>query len=127
MKLLLDTCALVWWVFDPDRLSPPASDAIAKAGEIAVSSISIWELGIKVKRRKLELPLSVREFTERLNRSGLVEIIPVTAPIWLKNLDLDWEHRDPADRTIVATATLRAIPIVTADTTIAGFYQPVVW
>ncbi|NES25642.1 MAG: type II toxin-antitoxin system VapC family toxin, partial [Symploca sp. SIO3E6] len=27
MKIVLDTCALIWWSLDPDKLSPSAADA----------------------------------------------------------------------------------------------------
>lgn len=40
---------------------------------------------------------------------------------WLKSLELEWEHRDPADRVIVATALLRGTPLVTADDQIQRF------
>ncbi len=38
-----------------------------------------------------------------------------------------WEHRDPADRTIVATAVLKDLPIVTKDDIIGRFYPKVIW
>jgi PIN domain nuclease of toxin-antitoxin system len=59
--VLLDTHALLWWALDPDQLSPKATRAITameKTGGLA-SSISIWELGVKVQRGKLTLPLSI--------------------------------------------------------------------
>ncbi len=27
VKFVLDTCALIWWGLDPDKLSQPAKDA----------------------------------------------------------------------------------------------------
>lgn len=91
-----------------------------------VSSISIWEIGIKLKRGKLELGIQLEDFVSRLKQTN-VQIIPVDEAIWIENLRLPWEHRDPADRTIVATAQMRRLPVVTADKVIRSFYQSIIW
>jgi PIN domain nuclease of toxin-antitoxin system len=55
--VVLDTHALLWWALDPDRLSPAAAACLRdmdRDGGFA-SAISIWELGIKVQRGKLDL------------------------------------------------------------------------
>jgi PIN domain nuclease of toxin-antitoxin system len=46
---------------------------------------------------------------------------------WLDNLDLEWEHSDPADRTIVAVATSLACPLISSDRVIADFYPKTIW
>ena len=127
--VVLDTCALLWWTLDPDTLSPAAAatcNGIADKGAL-VSSISIWEIGIKVKRGKLALPISLDEYVDRLKSVMGLRITPVDERVWLDNLALKWEHRDPADRTIVATAQRRTLPIVTKDRIIAEFYPKVIW
>ena len=120
---MLDTHALLWWALDPDRLSGAAATALRameRHGGFA-SAISIWELGIKIQRGKLDLGISIEDFAERIARSGMVELLAVDTAIWLGSLALDWEHRDPADRVIVATALVRGVPLVTADELIHGF------
>ena len=52
--ILLDTHALLWWALDPGQLSPVAAkvvDEMEQQGGFA-SSISIWELGVKIMRGK---------------------------------------------------------------------------
>jgi len=39
-----------------------------------VSSISFWELAIKVKRGKLTLPISMDEFVSRIARTGALTV-----------------------------------------------------
>ncbi len=85
------------------------------------SSISIWELGIKVQRGQLELPLPVEEFALRIRQGGVVELLPVDTETWLRTLGLDWPHRDPADRVIVASALLKGVPVLTKDRVIQEF------
>ncbi|MBX3000491.1 MAG: type II toxin-antitoxin system VapC family toxin [Caldilineaceae bacterium] len=127
MRIVLDTAALIYWTLDPLKLSAPAADAIAKATEISISAISVWEIGLKTKQGKLELPLSLYGYIDRLKRLERMEIEDVTLEVWLENLALDWSHRDPADRTIVATAVLAGCPLISSDHTIRSFYQQAIW
>jgi PIN domain nuclease of toxin-antitoxin system len=121
--VVLDTHALLWWALDPDRLSRAAAASVREMelrGGFA-SAISIWELGVKIQRGKLDLGISIEEFTRRIDRSAIVELLPVDTATWLRSLGLAWDHRDPADRVIVATAVLRGAPLVTADEEIHRF------
>jgi PIN domain nuclease of toxin-antitoxin system len=45
----------------------------------------------------------------------------------IENIELEWEHRDPADRTIVATARHFGCPLVTPDARILAFYPRAIW
>ena len=125
--VVLDTSALLFWTLDRPRLSEAAATAIADADRVLVSAISIWEIGIKVSKGKLSIPISVREYAQQLQLVDRVELVPVDAETWLTNLELQWDHRDPADRSIVATAQLLSCPLVTSDTTIRAFYPRSVW
>ena len=125
--IVLDTSALIFWTLDKERLSRAASRAIDDADRIVLSSISIWETGLKVKRQRLFIPVSIQEFADKLERIDRLDILPVDVRTWVKNLELDWDHRDPADRTIVATASLHACPLVTSDAVIRSFYSQTIW
>jgi PIN domain nuclease of toxin-antitoxin system len=125
--VMLDTSALLYWTFAPDELSARASQAIGEASQVIISSISIWEIGLKVKRGKLEIPLPVDAFVAKLQETDGVRIEPVTEATWLNNLALVWDHKDPADRTIVATASLLSCPLVTSDQEMRKSYSKAVW
>lgn len=121
--VVLDTHALLWWALDPDRLSPAAAACLRdmdRDGGFA-SAISIWELGVKIQRGKLDLGIPIAEFAHRVETSAIVELLPVNTETWLRSLELTWDHRDPADRVIVATALLQGVPLVTADQEIHRF------
>jgi len=122
--ILLDTHVLLWWALDPDRLSGAAAaslQAMERGRGGFASAISIWELGIKVQRGKLDLGLPIAEFARRIEKSGIIELLPVTTAVWLRSLELPWDHRDPADRVIVATALWQDVPLLTADAEIHRF------
>ena len=125
--VVLDTSALIFWTLDRGRLSEAATAAIAEADRILVSSISIWEIGIKVNRGGLSIPLTVQEYVDMLVRVDSVEILPVDTATWLKNAEIEWAHRDPADRTIVAVALLHSCPLITSDRIIREFYPQAIW
>ena len=127
--ILLDTCALLWWTLEPENLSAKASEIVANIQEQGafISSISFWEIGIKVRKGSLYLPISLLEFANRIRKLGFLEIIPIDEKIWIENINLDWSHRDPADRTIVATAMLHDLSILTKDRLILDFYDKAVW
>lgn len=121
--IVLDTHALLWWALDPDRLSQAATESVREMerhGGFA-SAISIWELGVKVQRGKLDLGISIGEFVHRIDRSAIVQLLAVDTATWLRSLEIVWDHRDPADRVIVATALLQGVPLVTADDQIRRF------
>ena len=127
--MLLDTCTLLWWTIDPDHLSEKAAlfcSKINKEGAF-ISSITIWEIGIKIKKGLLDIGESLKDYVARLKLLGSLEIIPIDENIWMKNIQLPWNHKDPADRTIVATAMLKKLPIVTKDSFIRDFYKKVIW
>jgi len=120
--VLLDTCGLIWWTLDPDKISPKGQALIKKSESLYVSAISIAELGIKIKKKKLQLPLPLREYIYRLHQSQIT-ILPVTEWTLLDSLELKWAHTDPADRIIVATAKAEKWPIVTTDKMITAYYK----
>jgi PIN domain nuclease of toxin-antitoxin system len=125
--LVLDTSALLYWTLDPARLTLKAEQAIQKADRILLSSISVWEIALKVKRGKLILPITLQDYVARLAHLDGLEIQSVDVQAWLDNLDLPWEHRDPADRTIVGLAVRLGCPLVTSDRVIAEFYPKTIW
>lgn len=116
--IVLDTHALLWWLIAPHKLSPRARSAceeIERNGSGIVSSISVWEIALKHRLGKLELPGTVSELVARVEQDRMVELRPVDTATWLSTAALDWDHRDPADRVIVATAVIAGLPILTKD------------
>ena len=125
--IVLDTSALLYWTLDPAQLSLKARQAIEQAERIVISSISVWEIALKVKRHKIVIPLPISDYVERLQKLEGLEILAVDVQTWLDNLSLPWEYRDPAGRTIVALATRFGCPLITSDRVIADYYQDTIW
>lgn len=127
--LMLDTAALLWWLQDPARLSPLAHThlAVDRPDPLLVSSVTFWEIGLKAGRGQLDLRDSFDGFMARIESMQGLSILPVDLAIWRQVLALDWAHRDPADRIIVATAMRHRATLVTSDAAIRAFYREAVW
>lgn len=116
--ILLDTHTLIWWIGIPQNLSTRAKDTIKKEtkNKILVSSISIWEVCLLVKKDKLDLSMGVESWIEKLEKFPYFEFVPVTNKIAANSVNLPGSlHKDPADRIIVATAREYGAALVTSD------------
>jgi PIN domain nuclease of toxin-antitoxin system len=124
--IVLDTSAVLRWTLQPDALSAEARRAIADslAADVCyMSTISFWEIALKSRQGRLSIGLPIAEYVSRVARISGLSVLPVDTATWIHNVHLDWAHRDPADRTIVAIATMRRASIVTSDREIATFYR----
>ena len=103
MRLLLDTHVLLWAVSGDARL-PPALAAQLRAPDNAllVSTVSAWELSIKVHLGKLPGAAPVlSDFPAVVARLG-AEVLNITPAHAIRAGALDWAHRDPFDPMLVA-------------------------
>jgi PIN domain nuclease of toxin-antitoxin system len=117
--IVLDTHAWLWWVSNPENLSPPARkiiDSAVENDEILISSISAWEVALLVARGRLKLTIEVSDWITKSERLPFVTFIPIDNAIAVKSVSLPQPlHNDPADRIIVATATIVGASLVTKD------------
>ena len=121
--ILLDTNALIWLAQDLplSQLAERSIDEAAAARGILVSAVSAWEVGNLMRRGRLKSPLSIPDWFERAASKLGFQTVDLTAEIALASTELDWSHRDPADRFLVATARSLNVPIVTGDREILAY------
>lgn len=128
MRLLLDTHALLFWVYEPDRLGAAALRAIADRGNAVHWSVaSSWEVAIKVGLGKLDLGAPIDEvLPAELLRHGIA-LLPVEHAHVLAVASLPHHHGDPFDRLLVAQARSEGLTLVTRDARLAAYAVPVLW
>ena len=115
--ILLDTHVLVWLTSEPAKLSKHANSAIRRAsrgGGIAISAITLWELGWLASHGRLQPTGTVEAYLEGV--SSRVAVLPITTKVAaLANLFSTDYSSDPCDRIIGATALAEGIALVTKD------------
>lgn len=117
MRVLLDTNAWAWTLSNNTlRLSQAAVDAIEAADSVFVSPIAVFEIGQKVRIGKWPEMEPYVEGIEQifLGRGGA--FAPLTPATCLAASLLDWDHRDPFDRLMAATAIELGVPLISTDT-----------
>ncbi len=118
MRLLLDTHILLWALDDADQLSTTARAMIARADDVYVSSISLWEVAIKSSLGKLKVA------PVRLEAAALAAGFRPLAVTWVHALavhGLPLLHRDPFDRMLVAQAVSEPLHLLTSDAALAAY------
>ncbi|HSF20336.1 MAG TPA: type II toxin-antitoxin system VapC family toxin [Vicinamibacteria bacterium] len=128
MRFLLDTHALLWWLYDDPRLSERARGIVRDpANEILVSGASGWEISTKYRLGKLpgasEL---VRDIEGWVRRAGFREL-PVTIAHGQRAGSWPQAHRDPFDRMLAAQCALEEIPLIGRDPELKDFGIRLVW
>ncbi len=123
MNILLDTCAMIWCVSEPEKLSDAARSVLLSPDtRVYVSAISCAETACLADAGRVEFVPHWRTwFDNALSANG-----------WTV-MDIDLEtvqeafslpagfHRDPADRLIAATARLNHMYVLTADNKILDY------
>ena len=126
-RLFLDTCALVWLSQGSERLKKEVREAIDSAETVFVSAISAWEMSLKAERGQLALPLDPDVWFNGCLVTHNLTLYPLSVSVLVKANKLPWEHRDPADRFIIASAMQENCPVVTADRKFSDYEIEVVF
>ena len=112
MSFLIDTHVFLWFEAGSTRLSEQARSIIRRADvAVYVSAASFWEIAIKRRLGKLAYDGSARAAAAA---AGFQEL-PIDAADAETAGALDWDHRDPFDRMLVAHCLNRSLTLVTAD------------
>lgn len=107
---------------DRPRLAPSALATIQDGkNEVCVSAVSAWEMAVKFHLGKWPEAGPVIEGWEALLDANQIGALPITAAHAVAAAGLDWPHRDPFDRLLVAQARAERFRLVTADPILLGF------
>jgi PIN domain nuclease of toxin-antitoxin system len=128
VRVLLDTCALLWLTADPGKLSGAVRKIIDDPKTIVfLSHVSVWEIHLKYLARKLMLPQPPRIWIQRqLTFWQLME-----QPIDLESIQMTSElpttHRDPFDRLLIAQSKVHQLRIATPDPIFKAYKAATLW
>ena len=121
--LLLDTHVLLWWVSDSTRISEAAASLIDAADELAVASLTWFELAWMARRQRILVATPVRAWLSAL--AAQVRTFGTTPEIADTAASLAAPFpNDPADRIIYATAIEHGLQLVTRDQRLLEYPYP---
>jgi PIN domain nuclease of toxin-antitoxin system len=112
LRILLDSNALIWWLTGETRLTPEAAGVISSSSnEVFVSAASIWELSIKARLGKLQMPYDI---SQQMIRHRFLPL-PISQEHALRVREMPLIHKDPFDRLLIAQALTEGLAVVTSD------------
>ncbi len=128
MRILLDTHALLWFLFDDPRLSERAAALIEDpACDKLFSMASLWEISIKSQIGKLDLGMPLERFFVEFVAGRTLDVLPIELPDLLVYHGLPLHHRDPFDRLLIAQATRHRVAIVTRERAFSAYDVDCIW
>lgn len=132
MNCLLDTHAVLWSLFEPNRLGAAALRLLKDPQQtVYVSVLSLWEISLKYSIGKLDLQgVAPDAFSDLIRQTGF-ELLPLAAEdaATFHNLPR-LEHKDPFDRLLIWQAISHKLTFVSQDKTCAAYRKyglKVVW
>ena len=125
-RLLLDTHIALWLDSGDDRLRASTRALIdgcwQNGGAILLSAITVWEIALLLDTGRIDLDVPVAAWIERFLDCPGIEAVPLGHQAASRSYQLHHlEHRDPADRLLIATAIELACPLVSYDERIIRF------
>jgi PIN domain nuclease of toxin-antitoxin system len=127
MNVLLDTHALIWFLNGDDRLSQNARLTIEDSGNSKfVSIVSIWEIAAKISINKFRYPAGLKRFLTLIEDNGFI-ILHISFDDTLIVSSLEFIHRDPFDRLLVAQSKSNDMTIITIDENIKKYNIKQLW
>ncbi len=122
--LVLDTHALIW-AHKGIRIGTKAERRIVAAAmkhELLVSAITPWEIALGVRHGRIRVAGDVLEWIEGALDALSCAVASLEPAIAVDAVNLPaWDHADPSDRIIVATARRLGAALVTADGAILDY------
>ncbi len=119
MNALLDTCAVIWLLGEPDRLSARATEAIGDE-ELGVPVVVLLELAYLQQSGRLPAEDVARMRDKLLSPDS--PLVPVHFGLDAARRAADIPRAasaDPFDRMVAGTAMAAGLPLITADAKLA--------
>jgi Uncharacterized protein conserved in bacteria len=127
MNVLLDTHALLWFLNGDNELSEKSRKAIEEINnDKFISIVSLWEIAIKISLKKLEFKKGFKNIYHLIEKNGF-NILHISFEHTLIVSSLEFIHRDPFDRLLVAQAIHEKMIIITKDSNITKYHVKTLW
>jgi PIN domain nuclease of toxin-antitoxin system len=128
VKVLLDTCAVIWATMSPAVLSHKAQKTLAnESNVILISAATAWEIATKVRLGKLSGAEKLeQDFLAVMEEAGYT-LLAIDTESALRAGRLTAEHKDPFDRMIAAQALALDVAVLSPDPQLEQFGVRRIW
>ena len=127
MKFLLDTHTFIWFLEGSERLPKKLVERIRDLNnECYVSIASLWELSIKISSGKLDLQIEFKDLENTIDILSL-KLLPVNIMHINEVFKLDFHHRDPFDRMIIAQSITENLTVISVDKNFSLYPIKLLW
>ena len=123
MRLLLDTCAVIDLLTDPENLGQGAMDLVRDPSNLLYASFeTMRELIVHFNNKKLlsKQWQSAQDMIDYVENDLDIEFLPLRSRVGYTyanlRLNLEQDHRDPSDHVIVSHAITEHITLLSSDT-----------
>lgn len=124
---VLDTHVLAWSLVAPAFLSTKVRSLLESGATIHVPPCALHEIVLKVRKGRWDEMLPYVGSLDSLCSTQGLRITPYTARMAMMSGSMDWEHPDPFDRMIAATAIEMACPLISKDAAFEGLHGVSGW
>lgn len=122
--ILVDTHIWIWWVHGVRERLGGAIEILdqAEAGQVGLSAISVWEAAMLAQRGRLNIGMEFDAWLKLACARPQIILLPLSPDVAAAAATLPTlEHRDPADRFLIAEARQRNCVLVTEDEIILSY------
>jgi PIN domain nuclease of toxin-antitoxin system len=128
MKYLLDTMVWLWSVGPARTIGTAGLEILTSAqNEIYLSAASSWEIAIKTRLGKFQLPEAPAHYVPKRLAEQAIRSLPINQDHSLRVYDLPLHHSDPFDRLIIAQAIVEEMTVLTSDRIFEKYPIDVIW
>jgi PIN domain nuclease of toxin-antitoxin system len=127
VNYILDNHTLIWFLEGDDFLSENARKIIENEDHTKhISIVSLWEIAIKISLGKLALSTTLNDFLILLSTTE-IKVLPISYAHILLVSQLEFLHKDPFDRIIIAQAQAEQLTIVGKDGNFSLYEVALYW
>lgn len=95
--------------------------------ELLLSAVSLWEIAIKTSLGKLELLKPFDQLIPAQLEENAIDMLPIKTEHLSSLVNLEFHHRDPFDRLIIAQGLTEQLPVITSDAMFRKYPVEVIW
>ena len=118
--VLIDTHVLAWSLIAPDVLGRDVRSLLEGGATVHVPPCALHEVTLKVRKGKWDAMASHADRLDTLVTGQGFSVAPYTARMAMLAGSMDWDHPDPFDRMIAATAFEMGVQLVSKDAAFDG-------